>query len=218
MRNGTPLLLVLGLLAMACSENTATSTTTVPVAATAASVAVGPTPVIVDYSPTVSDIGGFLYLLAHPDIEVIAVSLPVTGEAECDPGVQLTLGILSLVGQDHVPVACDPERPPAAEAWPAEFLEGQIKLLSGLPHPLPGEGGPTGTELIISTVNDSDRPVTIWAVGPLTNVARALDREPEIAGNIEEIVIMGGAVDVPGNVFGSPAEWNVFIDAGAAAE
>ncbi|MEA1902212.1 MAG: nucleoside hydrolase, partial [Actinomycetota bacterium] len=64
----------------------------------------------------------------------------------------------------------------------------------------------------------SDRPVTIWAVGPLTNVARALDREPEIAGNIEEIVIMGGAVDVPGNVFGSPAEWNVFIDAGAAAE
>lgn len=52
-----------------------TTTTTAPIDTS------GPIPVIVDYSPTVSDIGGLMYLLAHPDVDVIAISLPVTGEA-----------------------------------------------------------------------------------------------------------------------------------------
>jgi inosine-uridine nucleoside N-ribohydrolase len=174
--------------------------------------------VIVDYSPTVSDVGGLMYLLAHPDVEVIAISLPVTGEAGCDLGVRVTLGILSKMGQEHVPVACDPEVPTESETWPDEFLEGATSLLSGIPKLSPEENGQTGTDLIVEAAMTSDRPVTIYAVAPLTNVARALRREPGIADNITQIVIMGGAVDVAGNVFDSPAEWNIFIDAGAAAD
>lgn len=220
MRKGIALLMVLGLLAAACSDNTATTTTTGPAATTTtttASPATGPTPVVVDYSPTVSDVGGLVYLLAHPDVEVIAVSLPVTGEAGCDLGVEVTLGILSMMGQEHVPVACDPDSPPDAEPWPDAFLDGQSNLNLGLPEHQLEAGDSTGTELIIDAVSSSDRPVTIWAVAPMTNVARALSGAPGIADNISEIVIMGGAVDVAGNVFDSPAEWNLFIDAAGSA-
>ena len=85
-------ILVLGValsfLAYACApttvETTSTSEATSNVTTTTGVVAVdtsGPTPVIVDYSPTVSDVGGLMYLLAHPRVDVIAISLPVTGEA-----------------------------------------------------------------------------------------------------------------------------------------
>lgn len=113
MRKRFSVLLTLALLAAACSEDTAVKTTvdeppgSVPEVATTTS-AVGPKLVIVDYSPTVSDVAGFLYLLAHPDVEVIAVSLPVTGEAGCELGLQVTLGVLAMMEKNDVPVACDP--------------------------------------------------------------------------------------------------------------
>jgi inosine-uridine nucleoside N-ribohydrolase len=59
--------------------------------------------------------------------------------------------------------------------------------------------------------------VELWAVAPLTNVARALERHPEIVEGIERLVVMGGAVGVPGNTFDQAAEWNFWIDVPAAA-
>lgn len=190
-----------------------TSTTSTTVASTPPA---GRTPVIADYSPTVSDVGGLIYLLSRPEIEVIAITLPATGEAGCDLGLQVTVGILSMMNQEEIPVACDPELPDDAEEWPAEFLEGSLNLLSGLPK-LGPDGSQTGPELLAEAVQQSDRPVVIWAVAPLTNVASALTNHPGIISNIERVVIMGGAVDVPGNVFDAPSEWNFFIDASAAA-
>ena len=91
------------------SEDTTTPGVVVSAISTTVTVDLSePTPVIVDYSPTVSDVGGLMYLLAHPDVEVIAISLPVTGEAGCDLGFEVTLGILAMFGQEAIPVACDP--------------------------------------------------------------------------------------------------------------
>jgi inosine-uridine nucleoside N-ribohydrolase len=84
--------------------------------------------VIVDYSPTVSDVGALLYLLTSPDVEVVAITLPVTGEARCDLGMEVTLGVLALLGREDVPVACDPDRPEDAGEWPIEFLTGMDSL------------------------------------------------------------------------------------------
>jgi pyrimidine-specific ribonucleoside hydrolase len=172
--------------------------------------------VIVDYSPTVSDVGGLMYLLSHPDVDVIAISLPAAGEAGCELGVEVTTGILSMFDREEIPVACDPTFPDNYNEWPEEFLQGHENLLSTLPasDAAPYEG--TGSELIIEMVLDADRPVTIYAVGPLTNVARALAASSDVAGNLERIVIMGGAVDVAGNTFDGYAEWNFFIDAASA--
>jgi inosine-uridine nucleoside N-ribohydrolase len=173
--------------------------------------------VIVDYSPTVSDVGGLMYLLSHPDVEVIAISLPATGEAGCDLGIEVTNGILAMLDQEEIPVACDPEFPDGANTWPEDFLRGHENLSSGLPTSTAAPHEETGSELIIEMVLASGRPVTIYAVGPLTNVARALMTSPDIADNLERIVIMGGAVDVPGNTFDGIAEWNIYIDPAAAA-
>ena len=187
---------------------------------TSAAVAVdlsGPTPVIVDYSPTVSDVGGLMYLLAHPDVEVIAISLPVTGEAGCDLGFEVTLGILAMFDQEEIPVACDPETPGHARSWPPAFLEGHENLSFGLPVSTITVSDEPASDLIARTAMKAGRPVVIYAVAPLTNVARAFDDHPDLADSVERIVIMGGAVEVPGNVEGTNAEWNLWIDVPAAA-
>jgi inosine-uridine nucleoside N-ribohydrolase len=176
-----------------------------------------PIPVIVDYSPTVSDVGGLMYLLSNPALEVLAISLPVTGEAGCDLGLEVTFGVLAMFGREEIPVACDQERPVWAGDWPAEFLAGHENLAFGLPDSDAIPASRSGPDLIAETVLASDRPVVLWAVAPLTNVARALDRHPQIGDQIERIVIMGGAVDVPGNTFDQAAEWNLWIDPPAAA-
>ena len=176
----------------------------------------GPTLVIVDYSPTVSDVGGLMYLLAHPDVEVIGISLPVTGEAGCDLGFEVTFGILSMFAQEEIPVACDPEIPGHARSWPPEFLEGHENLSSGLPVSTVTASDEPAPDMIARTAMEAGRPVVIYAVAPLTNVARAFDAHPDLADVVERIVIMGGAVNVPGNVEGANAEWNLWVDVPAA--
>jgi len=173
--------------------------------------------VIVDYSPTVSDVGGLMYLLAHPNVEVIAISLPMTGEAGCELGVEVTLGILAMFDREEIPVACSPEVPSHSRSWPTEFLEGHENLSSGLPVSTASAADERASDLIARTAMEAGRPVVIYAVAPLTNVARALEDHPDLAEVVERIVIMGGAVTVPGNVEASGAEWNVWIDVPAAA-
>jgi pyrimidine-specific ribonucleoside hydrolase len=175
------------------------------------------TAVIVDYSPTVSDVGGLMYLLAHPEVDVLAVTVPVTGEAGCDLGIEVTLGILAMHDRDDIPVACDPRMPASARSWPPEFLTGNEGLTSGLPASTATASESTAGDLIAETAAAADAPVTIYAVAPLTNLARALGEHPDLAGHVEEVVIMGGAVGVPGNVPETGAEWNIWIDASAAS-
>lgn len=175
------------------------------------------TPIIVDYSPTVSDVGALLYLLSHPGVEVLAITLPVTGEAGCELGLEVTLGILAMFEREDVPVACDPEFPPDAVEWPAEFLVGHEALATGLPDAITASDVRPAYQLIAEVASEFERPVTLYAVAPLTNVARALDDFPGLSDELERIVVMGGAVDVGGNVGPANAEWNFWIDVPAAA-
>ena len=174
---------------------------------------------IVDYSPTVSDVGALLYLLSHPGVDVLAITLPVTGEAGCELGLEVTFGILAMFEREDIPVACDPELPNGARQWPPEFLAGHESLSSGLPAAVGAVADiRPAHELIADVAAGSDRPVILYAVAPLTNVARALDRHPDLAEQLDRLVIMGGALDAAGNVEGTDAEWNFWIDVAAAAQ
>jgi pyrimidine-specific ribonucleoside hydrolase len=78
-------------------------------------------------------------------------------------------------------------------------------------------------ELMASVIETSDQKVKIVTLGPLTNIAELLRREPQVSGLIEGIYTMGGAVDVAGNVLydvpqNKNAEWNIYIDPLAASE
>ena len=212
-------LLAVALVTAACSSPAPTSTTAAPVPDAAPPIEVldNPIPLIVDYSPTASDVGALLYLLSHPNIDVLAITLPVTGEAGCQLGADVTLGILAMLERENIPVACDSDRPVGAKEWPAEFLTGHEALTFGLPDPVSVLDPRPAHQLISDVVAASERTVTLYAVAPLTNVARALQVHPETKDRIDRVVIMGGAVDAGGNVQGTDAEWNLWIDAPSAA-
>jgi inosine-uridine nucleoside N-ribohydrolase len=123
-------------------------------------------------------------------------------------------------------VACGRETPLAgSHAFPAEWRV-RADTLAGLA--LPANSGPapadSAVRLLSATLQSAPQAVTIVALGPLTNLAEALQAEPALAGRIDRLYAMGGAFQVPGNVALSNAgidnqiaEWNIYVDPHAAS-
>lgn len=181
-------------------------------------------PVIFDTDMAHEDIFSALFLLSHPNVDVRAITVAGTGEVHCGPGVEYALGLAAMSGHEDIPVACGRETPLSGNhVFPAEWRKSANE---GYGVAMPKGGDPShlsASDLIIDLVQNSDEPVTIVAVGPLTNIAEAIQKEPGIIVNIEEVYIMGGAVNVGGNVGNSGvdinnkyAEWNIYIDPVAA--
>jgi pyrimidine-specific ribonucleoside hydrolase len=179
-----------------------------------------PTPVIIDTDMASDDWMAILYILKNPAVSIKAITVTGTGLAYCDSGVQIALGLLALAEYSDVPVSCWTETPLAGEnAFPAEWrvtMETAESL--GLP-----EGDAAVEEdavaLFSSTLAASEEPMTVLALGPLTNVGAALDQNPALVDKIANIVIMGGAVDVEGSYVvdgNTTAEWNIYCDPTAA--
>ncbi|HEY3483732.1 MAG TPA: nucleoside hydrolase, partial [Ilumatobacteraceae bacterium] len=171
-------------------------------------------PVVLDYSPTISDAGALLYLASEPSVELLAVTLPGTGEADCDKGVRTTVALLTLAGRPHVPVGCGRDAPLVGNRdWPDEWRDAANRF-PGVVLPSVGDAEVVDAEALLAGVlAAATQPVTIVAVGPLTNLGVVLADQPELDGAIDRIVVMGGAADVPGNVEQAPtAEWNFYID------
>lgn len=158
-----------------------------------------------------------MYLLSHPSVEVVAVTLPGAGEAGCDLGVEVTIRLLSMFQQPEIPVACDPEIPVGAHEWPDEFLSGQENLTSSLPFTPREPTSESPSDLIARVAAEPGPPLVIYAVAPLTNIAAAIRNHPDVAKAIDQLVVMGGAVDTQGNVEGQNAEWNIWVDVASAA-
>ena len=99
------------------------------------------------------------------------------------------------------------------EEWRAEVNRWGAEMLPAVdPEPIRD-----AEQLLTDTLVAATTPILLVAVGPLTNLGVVLAAHPELAARIERIVIMGGAVTVPGNVEASPAaEWNIYIDPEAA--
>ena len=109
MKRAFTLFAVFGLVAAACGSGPDAAPPT-SVAQTSTTFSDPRIPVIFDYSPTVSDVGALVFLAVHPDVRLVAVTLPGTGEGHCSPGVEHTRGVLVALGLDDVPVACAPDR------------------------------------------------------------------------------------------------------------
>ncbi|MCJ7710726.1 MAG: nucleoside hydrolase, partial [Chloroflexi bacterium] len=228
-RAGVPALLA-ALLVASCGAGTPTPSpssapgTVAPATAPLATPA-GPTPVIIDTDLSADDTLAIPFLLREPSIDVVAVTVVGTGLVHCRSGMQGVMNLLATLGLEGIPVSCGREEPLAgSHAFPAEWRAGADDAfglnLERRSVTLMDEDAP---ELIRSVARSSDRPVTIVALGPLTNVAEALQGDQDLPARIERIVAMGGAVDVPGNVSFEadesnplPAEWNVYADPTAA--
>lgn len=174
--------------------------------------------VLLDYSPTLSDSGALLYLASNPKVELLAVTLPGTGEADCEPGVRTTRALLTIAGVGEVPVGCGRNTPLIGNRdWPEEWRTEVNKWGAEMLPAVKAEPIRDAEQLLADTLEAATTPITLVAVGPLTNLGVVLAARPELADQIERIVIMGGAVTVLGNVTESPtAEWNIYIDPEAA--
>lgn len=181
-----------------------------------------PIPVIVDTDMAADDWFALLYLLQHPGADVLAITVTGAGEATCPIGAENALDLLTLTGDIRVPVACGQNAPlEGSRAFPQAWRDDvdRMSRISLPDNPIPRyEQG--AVALLTETLSAAPSPVTVITLGPLTNVAQALTTTPQIKANIAQIVIMGGAVDVAGNVqpaiADNPyAEWNVYVDPAA---
>ncbi len=182
-------------------------------------------PILIDTDAGSDDLMGIAFLLSQPDVRIEAVTI-ANGLAHPDAGARNVSRLLELAGHRDVPVFAGRNQPLSGQAeFPAEWRKIADEL-PGVTLP-PLEHQPEtrpAANYLIERLRQHDRPVRILALGPLTNLAEALRREPSITGTIDEIVIMGGAIHVPGNladggVFrtsNKTAEWNLFVDPLAA--
>jgi pyrimidine-specific ribonucleoside hydrolase len=184
-----------------------------------------PHTVIIDTDAGSDDLMAIAFLLARPDIRVEAITV-VNGEAHVHAGGTNVLRLLELAGRHDVPVFLGRDAPLTGNAeFPAEWRRVSDDLPGvTLPEPTRAIETQSALEYLSKRLADATHPVQILATGPLTNLAEAFARSPRAARTIRQLVIMGGAVHVPGNLGdggmmqtnNSTAEWNIFVDPGAA--
>lgn len=174
-----------------------------------------PIPVILDVDTGVDDALALLFAVAHPEIDVLAVSC-VAGNASLEQVVDNTLRILDVAGAGDVPVAAGAVRPLLEPARSASHVHGADGL-GGLVLPETARRAveQSAVELLRRTILEHPTPVTLVALAPQTNLALLLRTHPEVAANLERIVFMGGSASV-GNAT-AVAEFNVWHDPEAAA-
>lgn len=185
-----------------------------------------PRPVIIDTDMAIDDLMALLFVLQRQDLDVLAITVTGAGEAHCEPGVRHAQGLAVLAGRPDVAVTCGREAPLRGDhVFPSDWRE-RVDALAGLSLPAPASelSALPAPELIVALAEAAPEPIILLTLGPLTNVAEALQTSPELADQLAMVYLMGGAVDVPGNVavpgsnaMDNPhAEWNLYVDPYAA--
>ena len=168
--------------------------------------------VVLDCDPGHDDAMAILLAAASPALDLVAMTT-VAGNQTLDKVTLNARRVCSVAGITDVPIAAGCDRPMRRE----QVVAGDIHGASGLDgvewdEPTVALDPRHGVDVIIEAAEAG--PLTLIAVGPLTNVATALERAPHIAMNLERISIMGGAVGL-GNRTPS-AEFNIYVDPEAA--
>ncbi|PZA08155.1 MULTISPECIES: nucleoside hydrolase [unclassified Meiothermus] len=172
-----------------------------------------PRKIIYDCDPGHDDAIAMMLALASPELEVLGVTV-VHGNVSLARTARNALVVREILGAE-VPVYAGADRPLVRERISAEAVHG-VSGLDGphLPEPKRGLEQKHAVAFLIETVKAHPGEVTLVPTGPLTNLALALRLEPQIAGLIPQIVLMGGSLDT-GN-WTPAAEFNILCDPHAA--
>jgi len=170
------------------------------------------TTVIIDCDPGHDDAMALLLALASPEVELAAVTT-VAGNQTLDKVTANAIRVLDVAGATGIPVAAGADRPLVHPARVASEVHGETGLDGpDLPPPSRSPEPVHAVELIARLLRE--KPHTLVAIGPLTNIALLLALHPELVSRIERIVLMGGAI-AEGNVTPA-AEFNIWCDPEAA--
>ncbi len=175
-----------------------------------------PRPIIIDADPGQDDAVAILLALASPEeLEVLAVTA-VAGNVPLELTVDNTLRLVELANRIDVPVHAGASRPMFKDLVTAEYVHGPTGLDgAGLPPPRIQASPGHAVDRIIEIISTNDSPVTMCTLGPMTNLGLALQREPSIVENIDQLVMMGGGFFEGGNTTPA-AEFNIYVDPHAA--
>ena len=182
--------------------------------------------VLMDHDGGVDDYLATMLLMTMDHIQLLGI---VVTPADCyaEPAVSATRKILDLMGCSHIPVAESTVR--GINPFPRlyrrdSFIVDHLPILNQSETIRTALVAESGQDFMVRVLREATKPVTLMVTGPLTTVATALDKAPEISAKIEKIVWMGGALNVAGNVEKSleagqdgSAEWNVYWDPISAA-
>lgn len=166
--------------------------------------------VIIDCDPGIDDSLALLLALNSPELEVLGITV-CSGNVPAKLGAKNALKTLQICSSLHIPVYVGEEYPLKRELVTAQDTHGDDGLGENFYEDVNEakfyEGG---VDFIIDTLNNNDN-VSIIALGPLTNIAKALMKDKKAFNNLDEFVSMGGAFRIHGNC--SPvAEFNYWVD------
>lgn len=172
--------------------------------------------IIIDTDPGQDDAVAILLALAAPEIDVLGITC-VAGNVPLELTERNARKICELARRPDIPVFAGCDRPMAHKLVTAEHVHGKTGL-DGPPLPDPRmELQPQhAVDFLIDTLREApEKSITLCPIGPLTNIAAALQKAPDIAPRIAQIVLMGGAYFEVGNITPA-AEFNIYVDPEAA--
>jgi len=171
--------------------------------------------VIIDTDPGTDDALAILLALNSPEFKVEALTV-VPGNVTADLGLENALKLASLANHCDVLVAAGAQHPLHQKLITAQFWHGKNGMANiELPASKCKADRRFGPDLIIELVHKYPHEITLVPIGPLTNIALAVSKDPSIASLVKEVVIMGGSIS-GGNV-NAAAEANIYNDPEAAA-
>lgn len=172
--------------------------------------------VIVDCDPGIDDALAIILALKSKEIEVVGITT-VSGNVESLQGAKNALKVLKLLGRLDIPVYLGESKPIKRELVTAQDTHGEDGLGETFLEEVSSEYiRENGVDFILNTLKNQEN-VSIIALGPLTNLCRAIEKDSETFHRVKEIVSMGGAYKSHGNC--SPvAEFNYWVDPHGARE
>lgn len=180
-----------------------------------------PVPIILDTDMALDDWMATIFLLQNPRAHVRAITVAATGEAHKRAGIRSARRLHGLTNAPPVPIAAGRTTPlQGKHSFPVFVrLIMDVRLGLSLPPARTPKTSLSATRLITQQLCAAETPLTIVALGPVTNLAEVLLEQPALGHRIARIYLMGGALNVPGNLaeitprtHNHHAEWNVYID------
>lgn len=172
--------------------------------------------IIIDTDPGQDDALAILLALASPELDVVGITA-AAGNVPLTLTEKSIRKICELAGRPDIKVFAGCDKPMEGALVTAEYVHGWTGLDGAdLPDPTMPLQVQHGVDFIIDTLmSEPEGTVTICTLGPMTNLATALTRKPEIANRIRRVVLMGGGLFEGGNITPA-AEFNIYVDPKAA--
>src|SRR5574338_898412 len=153
---------------------------------------------IIDVDTGIDDALALLYVLASPEAELLAVTC-TSGNVEADQVAQNTLALLDLAGQPDIEVALGRREPLKRPLMTAPETHGPKGIgYATLPSPTRAVSTRHSADLIVNEARRAPGEVTLITLAPLTNLAVALEREPQLPNLLQSLVMMAGSYRSPG--------------------